>query len=301
MKILITGATGQAFGQVAEDLARAGNEVWCVARFSDRARRAELEQAGITTAVWDMGIDGLDHIPRDFTHVLHAATLRSTDDPEEVMSVNAVGTAMLMTHCSNAEAFLSVSTFGVYRAVRPDHLYAETDPVSGNTPAAPSYAVTKLVQEGVVRSYARTLGLKSVIARMNTAYGPRGLGGMPVRFFRMMRAGEPLPVPEAGYDEWHSPIHSDDLARQVPLLWKNADIVPPVVNWAGDTTISIRQMVDYITELTGVRAEYKPVVHTLTPKASDNTRRLALVGPCEVDWQDGLPRALEAHFPDALK
>ena len=95
MKILITGATGQAFGPVAEDLARAGNEVWCIARFGDPARRLELEKAGITTAVWNMGTDSLDHIPGDFTHVLHAATLRSSDDPEEVMSVNAVGTAML--------------------------------------------------------------------------------------------------------------------------------------------------------------------------------------------------------------
>src|SRR5689334_2186473 len=97
-KILITGATGQTFRPVAQALA-ADNEVWCLGRFGDADAEAALKGAGITTHRWDMGVEGLEGLPDDFTHVLHAATLRGTDDPDQVISVNAVGTGMLMTHC----------------------------------------------------------------------------------------------------------------------------------------------------------------------------------------------------------
>jgi nucleoside-diphosphate-sugar epimerase len=299
-KVLITGATGQTFRPVAEALAEE-NEVWCLARFSEPAQREAFEAQGITTHVWNMGVDDLDGVPRDFTHVLHAATLRFSDDPDEVLSVNSVGTGMLMEHCRSAEAFLAVSTFGVYRFVAADHRYAETDPVSGHTPSLPSYATTKLVEEGVVRAYARTLGLRATIARLNTGYGPLGRGGMPVRFFRMMLDDEPIVIPADGHDEWHNMIHTDDLIRQVPKLWGIADVVPPVVNWAGDETISIREMMAHISEITGVPVRYEPREVTLAPKASDNTRRRSLIGPCQVTWHDGVARAIEAHFPGAVK
>src|ERR1700761_2298813 len=115
MKILVTGATGQTFGPVAKALAKTADEVWCLARFKDPQQREQFEAAGFKTAVWNMGIDDLDHVPDDFTHVLHAATMRDSDDPQEVMSINSVGTGMLMTHCRKAKAFLVVSTFAVYR------------------------------------------------------------------------------------------------------------------------------------------------------------------------------------------
>jgi hypothetical protein len=40
---------------------------------------------------------------------------------------------------------------------------------------------------------------------------------------------------------------------------------------------------------------------TLAPKASDNTRRLALIGPCRMGWHEGVHKAIEAHFPGATR
>jgi UDP-glucuronate 4-epimerase len=157
----------------------------------------------------------------------------------------------------------------------------------------------KITEEGVVRAYARTAGLRSTIARLNTGYGPMGRGGMPIRFFRMMQAGAPIVVPLDGHDEWHNMIHTDDLLDQIPRLWDIASATPPVVNWAGDDTISVRQMVDYISEITGVPVSYQPSEITLAPKASDNNRRITLIGPCGTRWREGVRRAIEAHFPGA--
>ena len=47
-KILVTGATGQIAGPIAENFA-SDNEVWCAARFSDPKRKAELEAIGVKT------------------------------------------------------------------------------------------------------------------------------------------------------------------------------------------------------------------------------------------------------------
>jgi nucleoside-diphosphate-sugar epimerase len=52
-KILVTGATGQIAGPIAEDFAL-NNEVWCAARFTNPQRKAELEALGIKTCMWDM-------------------------------------------------------------------------------------------------------------------------------------------------------------------------------------------------------------------------------------------------------
>jgi nucleoside-diphosphate-sugar epimerase len=41
-KILVAGATGQIAGPIAENFSQ-NNEVWCAARFSDPARKAELD------------------------------------------------------------------------------------------------------------------------------------------------------------------------------------------------------------------------------------------------------------------
>jgi nucleoside-diphosphate-sugar epimerase len=297
-KILVTGATGQVARPIAEALARS-NEVWCLGRFADTRVRAALEAQGMHTARWDMGTDELTGLPDDFTHVLHAAVLRDTDDFDAAIRVNAVGTGMLMTHCRAAEAFLHVSAFAVYRFIAADHAYAETDPLGGHTPWMPAYAPGKISTEGAVRALARTLHLPTTIARLNTAYGPHGHGGVPIRFLKLMRAGEPIAVPLSG-DDWQSPIHTEDLARQASLLWGLATVDPVIVNWAGDETITVRDMMNYISGLTGVPVRYEPSDVTRASFASDNARRRALIGDCTVHWREGIPKTIEAHFPGAM-
>jgi nucleoside-diphosphate-sugar epimerase len=251
------------------------------------------------TAKWDMGADDLTGLPDDFTHVLHAAVLRDTDDFEAAVKTNTVGTGRLMAHCRDAEAFVFVSAFAVYKFIAQDHAYAETDPLGGHTPWMPAYSPSKISAEGVVRALAQVFSLTTTIARLNTAYGPYGHGGVPVRFFKQMRAGQAVAVPHTG-DDWQSPIHTDDLARQVSLLWDAAAVDPAIVNWAGDETITVREMMDYISALTGMPVRYQPSDVTRASFASDNTRRKALIGDCEIHWRDGIARTIEAHFPGVV-
>src|SRR4030081_2732310 len=236
-KILVTGATGQIAGPIAENFAN-DNEVWCAARFSDPNRKAELEAMGITTCVWDMDAGDTSMLPEDFTHVVHSA-LHVRPDSAESITNNAESSALLMQHCRKAEAFLHVSSSCVYKRHEdhPHHAYAETDPLGGLASYAEVYPVIKLTSEGAVRAAARMLGLPTTIARMNVGYSWTGHGGLPVMQYHTMKEGHPWLVP-IGYNNIGSPIGGQDIGPQAHLLLEVASVPATVVNWAGDDPVS---------------------------------------------------------------
>ncbi|ONI91988.1 dehydratase [Actinosynnema sp. ALI-1.44] len=298
-KILITGATGQVARPVAAALAQ-DNEVWCLGRFTDPDVERQLVEGNARTWRWDMATDGLDGVPDDFTHVLHAAMHRGDGtDFDATVEINSVAAGRLMTRCQSAEAFLYLSSGAVYERQERDHKHRETDALGTRLPWLPTYPVGKMATEGVVRAYAATLGLPTTIARLNVAYGPHGHGGMPMLLFRRMLAGAAIDIPEEGHN-WCNPIHTDDIVRQVPLLWQAATVPARVVNWAGDDQVSIRELLTHLADLAGVPARFRPSAVTRDTHAFDNTLRARLVGPCEVDWRDGLRRTLACHFPDLV-
>jgi UDP-glucuronate 4-epimerase len=299
-KILVTGATGQAFRPAAEALAP-DNDVWAAARFSSPATKAELEARGITTFSWTMGESSLAGLPDDFTHVLHAAPYRGQPDSNTAAQANAVGAGQLMHHCRRAQAFVFISTFGVYeKPPTSDTPLAEDAMLGGHAPYAPTYPVGKLAAEGAVRAFAHVLGLKTTIARLNVCYGPTGWGGVPVEFYGRILAGEQIWVPTDGSEIYSSPISTDDVTRFVPRLWDVASLAPTIVNLAGDEAVGLREYMGYIAERGGLEIEFAPSDESRESFVSDNARRKSLIGDCEVHWRDGMPRAIEAHYPGAF-
>ncbi|MDH6142273.1 UDP-glucuronate 4-epimerase [Kitasatospora sp. GP30] len=302
-KILVTGATGQVAGPVAKALAE-HNEVWALGRFGTPGSEDELNRHGITTFRWDMddtAPGSLKGLPEDFTHVIHSAVRRGEDgDFNTAIEVNTVAAGRLMTHCRTAEAFLYVSTGALYARQTLDHAYREDDPVDGVADWLPVYPVAKLATEGAVRAFAQTLGLPTVIARLNIAYGPGGYGGVPMIYFKRMLAGEPIPVPIEGQN-WCSLLHTDDLIEQVPLLWQAAGVPAVLTNWGGDEPVGITDMLLYLEEITGVEAELVPSEVTRETYQFDPTLRRRLTGPCKVDWREGIRRTVELMYPEHLK
>jgi len=299
-KILITGATGQVARPIAESLA-ADHEVWAIGRFGDAQAEEALRAQGIRTWHWDMSRDTLDGLPNDFTHVLHSAVQRGEDgDFDTVIETNTAATGRLMAHCRTARAFIYLSSGALYARKTLDHLYAETDAINGVASWLPAYPVVKIACEGVVRAFSAAFGLPSVIARLNVAYGGYGHGGMPVLLYRQMLAGKPIPVPLEG-QHWASPIHTDDLVRQLPRLWEAASSPALVMNWGGDEPVGIQDCLEYIAALTGTPARFERSTVTRETCAFDNTRRRALLGDCTVHWKEGIRRTLEVHFPGAVR
>jgi UDP-glucuronate 4-epimerase len=301
MRILFTGATGQAFRPAAEAFA-AEHDVWCAARFTDPQVRSELEGVGITTVPWVRGTGETDGLPTDITHVVHAAPYRGQPDSDTTAQANAVGAGSLMHHYRDAQAFVFVSTFAVYsRPPRPDHLIAESDPLGGYAPYAPTYPVGKLAAEGAVRAFAQVLDLPTTIARLNVCYGPTGWGGVPVEFFGRILAGEPIWLPEDADDIWSSPISTDDVTAFMPGMFDIADARATIVNLAGDETTSLRECCTWLADRARREVTFTRSSENRGSFASDNTRRRELLGPCRVPWREGIPRAIEAHLPGAFE
>jgi nucleoside-diphosphate-sugar epimerase len=294
-KILLTGPAGQIAFPLAEYLS-ADNEVWGIARFVDPDDRERVDALGVTTRSCDLATGQFGDLPTDFTVLLHLAAYQGPGtDYDYAITVNAEGAGMVMGHCRTARAALVMSTSSVYRP-HPDpmHAFVEADPVGGGTsPWSPTYAVSKIAGEAVVRQSARALGLPTVIARMNASYGPNG--GLPAYNLDSVLAGRPV---GARHDPCpYSPIFQDDINAQIEPLLAAAGVPATIVNWGGDEVVSIQEWTAEFGRLTGLPAA---VAVTEQPGShpgmiSDPTRRLSLTGPCRVDWREGMRRMVAAR------
>jgi nucleoside-diphosphate-sugar epimerase len=300
-KILVTGVAGNIAKPLSAYLAK-DNEVWGVARFSRPGGREEMEALGVHTHPCDLAAGAFDDLPKDFTYVLHLAALTNGDITyDEAITVNAEATGLLMQHCRTAKAILVMSTHSVYQPWDdPLHLFLETDPIGDcNSTSTPTYSVSKIAQEAVARTCARAFGVPTLIARMNAAYTP--YAGLPAMHAAAVVNGDTVVT------RWdpctYSLIHQDDINRQAEALLDAAAVPAPIVNWAGDDWASVQDYCAYVGELVGKEAkvEWRYPPGTLRGSIASNERRLALTGPCEVPWREGMRRNVAERWPDLVK
>lgn len=296
-KLLITGASGQIAGAIAQVLARNGHDVWGVSRLGNDARRRQLELAGVTTRSVDLIDPDWSGIPDDFDHVLHLAAHQGPGtDWDYAIDVNALGTGALISHFRGVRSILSMSTTGVYRP-NPDpwHPYTETDPLGDPTsPKTPTYGVSKVAQEAVARFAAREFGVPVVIARMNASYGPGG--GLAKGHLDKILSDSVItlrhnPAP-------NQPIYEDDIADHSLALLDAATTPATIVNFGGDETVTAQQWIGYLGELVGKtpRVEVVPIPGSQPGIALDVRKRQSLTGYDKIPWQDGMKRMVEARL-----
>lgn len=293
-RVLVTGVTGQIAFPMARVLAE-HNEVWGLARFRDPASRDRVDSIGVRPVVCDLASGELANVPRDVSVVLHlAANMQRGLDYDEALRHNAEGTGLLLEHCREARAALVMSTQSVYEPHGdPMHVYSETDPLGdAHWTGAATYSVSKIGQESVARFCSRAFDLPVTIARMNASYGPNG--GLLAHHLGAVIAERPVvarwnPCP-------YTPIHEDDINAQVGPLLDAASTPATIVNWGGDQAVSVQEWCAYIAELSDVEPDVKvaPIANTSRGSIADNTKRLAITGPCSVDWRDGLRAMIDS-------
>lgn len=297
-KILITGLTGQVGGPVARALAR-DNEVWGIARFSDPKARAALEKSGVRCETVDLASGELDHLPRDFTAVLHFAVAKSGSFDAD-LAANAEGTGFLMHHCRNARAFLHCSSTAVYEP--DDHELLSEEARLGDNHRAfgflPTYSICKIAAEGMARFCARQFELPTVIARLNVPYGNGG--GWPGLHLELMCREKPIQV-HVNAPSIYNPIHDDDVIASLPRLLEVASIPATILNWGGSDVVSVQEWCGYLGELTGLTPRFEATEHTIESTAIDTTRMHELIGKTQVPWREGFKRMVEALHPELLE
>ena len=296
-RILVTGPAGQIAFPLARELAR-NNEVWGIARWSQPGSRERVEQAGVRTALVDLAAPDCNQLPEHFDYVLHLAVFQAPGlDYDHALRVNAEGSGLLMSRFRRAKAFLVVSTCGVYASPEdPYHAIRENDPLGVTVqPYSPTYAVSKIAEEGVARFACREFGIPTTIARMNVSYGPNG--GLPAYQLDAIAAGQPVVVQESR-DSVCNPIDERDIDAQVPGLLEVATVPARILNWSGDDAVRVEDYCRYLGELAGLPVRFERSREAIHHYRLDNSERQRLLGPCKIPWRQGLRDMLAARHPE---
>jgi nucleoside-diphosphate-sugar epimerase len=288
-RVLITGATGQVGLPVALALA-ANNDVIAVARFKDADKRARLEAAGVACVSADLARGGLDGVPSDVDYVCNFAVVKSGRWDVDIAG-NAEAAGLLLAHCRQARAFLHCSSTGVYEA-SDGTPQRETDPLGDNHRVImPTYSISKIAAEAVVRTACRLYEVPTTIARLNVPYGDNG--GWPAFHLAMIVGGRAVPVHPNGPSRFN-PIHEDDIIAMLPRMLDAASVPATIVNWGGDEETSVEEWCEYLGTLVGKDVRFECTDATIGGIPTDNTKRMEIAGSTKVAWHDGFSRMVAA-------
>jgi nucleoside-diphosphate-sugar epimerase len=296
-KILITGPTGQVARPVVAAWAPVA-DVYVLARFSKPEDKQEMESLGATCLVADLADpDGLAGLPDDFDYVLNFAVVKSGNFDYD-LAANGEGVGRLMLHCRQASAFLHLSSTAVYEYAGHEPL-AEDAPLGDNHRVMfPTYSISKIAAETVCRFVAHQFHIPTTIARLSVPYGDNG--GWPFFHLLMMEQGIPIDLhPEA--PNYYNLLHVDDYLEKLPKLLAAATTEVTTVNFGGSERTSIEEWCGYLEELTGFSPVFKDNPKAFGSLCIDTTRMDELLGPCRVDWRDGIRRQVQALAPHLLR
>jgi UDP-glucose 4-epimerase len=291
MKCLITGIAGFIGSHIAERLAQRGDDVVGVDCFLDSYPR-DVKEARINWLLRDHGgiafqevslldadlealLDGVDVV---YHQAAQAGVRTSWGRTFEIyLDNNVLATQRLLEACKERpiRRFVYASSSSVYGdgVPRPTPETALTRPVS-------PYGVTKLAAEHLAMLYHRNFGVPSVALRYFTVYGPRPRPDMAFCIFsRAVLSGEPLHMFGDGEQSRGFTYVSD--AVNANLAAAEADCVGEVINIGGPAEVSMNQVVRYLEEITGKKAnviyeemQKGDVRHTV----ADTTKAKVLLG-----------------------
>jgi len=213
------------------------------------------------------------------------------------LRANAEAAGLLMAHVRPAR-MLHCSSTGVYDPAGA-RVLDESAPLGDNhRPIMPTYSISKIAAEEVVRTMSRHLGVPTTIARLNVPYGvgPDGTArGWPAFHLAMMEAGMPIPV-HPDRPNLFNPIDLADIAGTVPGLLAAATIPATIVNWAAVEQVSLEEWCALLADRCGLGVSFEETDATIGGVTVDTTKLVAACGPTTVHWRDGMARLADAHL-----
>lgn len=293
--LLITGVTGQVAETVATRLA-AEHEVIGLARFGDAAARSRLEDAGVRCVVADLAAADFSEVPTEVDALLNFAVVKSQRWDLDLRA-NAEGPGLLMAHVRPG-AMLHCSSTGVYDPAGATVLDERASLGDNHRPIMPTYSISKIAAEEVVRTMCRHLEVPTTIARLNVPYGvgPDGSPrGWPAFHLAMMAAGEPIPV-HPDRPNLFDPIDLEDIAASVPALIDAATVPATIVNWAGPEQVSLEQWCEFLADRAGLEVSFVETEQTIGGVTVDTSAQVALGAAATTPWREGFERLAQAYL-----
>lgn len=249
--IWITGAHGFIGRSLSRHLADLGHEVYGIGHghwTPQEAQAAGLclwlnsEISGASLGQFSMTVPR----PETIYHLAGGSSVGSAlQNPYEDFHRTVVTTQELLEwtrQCSPASGLVAVSSAAVYgsRHSGPILESAIPDPFS-------TYGFHKLMMESICRNYSQNFGLRIVVARLFSVYGP----GLQKQLLwdlctKLLRD----PVVELGGTglEARDWIHIHDARRALVALRENVSVDMPIFNLATGLSTSVRTIADAVVQ-----------------------------------------------------
>lgn len=226
LRVLVTGGAGFLGSYTAEALVREGAVVALVDRLEQPSpwKQENLAAVGAAGAVevHSAELEDFAALERAFAAARPAAVIHlganasvgaSIERPLETAAANLTGTLHVLELCRRIGAgrLLFASSNLVYGPASPLPFREDAlDP----TPTSP-YAASKLAGEHYCRIWARLFGLRVVVLRISSVYGPRQrLGGAVPNFVAAVESGQPVLIAGDGSTA-RDFFHVSDLASGI--------------------------------------------------------------------------------------
>jgi UDP-glucuronate 4-epimerase len=183
--------------------------------------------------------------------------------------------------------------------------FSEADPV--DHPISP-YASTKKAGELTCHVYSHLFGMRIACLRFFTVYGPRQRPDLAIhKFVRLIHAGEPIPFfgdGETRRDYTYVDDTIDGVVRALDWVFRGPGGPRyDVFNLGESKTVSLRQMVEAIERVTGLKANLRrlpPQPGDVNVTFADGTKSSRELGyRPSTDFEAGLRRFVEWYREDS--
>ena len=307
-KILVTGGCGLV-GSTTIDLLLREHSPERIVIYDNLARGtlANVEEAlkdpRVRLIKGDIrDVEAIHRATQGMDAVIHMATLRITAcaaEPREALGVMCDGSFNVLEAAQAAEVkkVMTASSASVYGLADVFPTREDHHPYNNRT----WYGASKVMLEGLLRSFNDMYGLPYVAHRYFNVYGPRmDIHGkyteVLIRWMERIAAGQP-PLILGDGNQTMDFVYIDDVARANVLALKS-DLGDEVFNIASGTETSLNELAATLLKVMGshLKPEYGPerTVNPVSRRLADVSKAERLLGfRAQISLEEGLKRLVK--------
>ena len=242
MKIGVTGGSGFIGSRLVDELTRGDHDVVSIDLVPPaRAGKFRFAQADLSsyekTEQLLAGLDVVYHVAGTVLEQVRADPFRASET-----NINITRNIAEASRKKDVDRIIFASSFYVYDGIDPETIVNEATPL--NTLKMELFGGTKVFGETLLKEYSKRYGIKYVILRYGSAYGPGGQGSNVIKaFLDSATAGRTIDVWGPG-NRRNQYTYADDLAKgSVLALAKENEIY----NLISPEETSVRQLTEIIS------------------------------------------------------
>jgi UDP-glucose 4-epimerase len=301
--ILVTGGCG-LIGSTTIDLLLRDYSPARIVIFDNLSRgtldnvEAALKDSRVTLVREDIrDVEAVHRATRGMDAVIHMAALRITAcaaNPREAMGVMCDGSFNVVdaAQAAGVKKVVAASSASIYGLAETFPTREDHHPYNNRT----WYGASKIMLEGLLRSFNDMYGLSYVALRYFNVYGPRmDIHGkyteVLIRWMERIAAGQPPLILGDGAQTMDF-VYIEDIAR-ANILALQSELTDDVFNIASGSETSLNDLAKSLLKVMGsdLQPEYGPerTVNSVTRRLADTTRAEKLIGfRAQVSLEDGL-------------